>query len=454
MRSIKILVLLMVSLNVYANVIPVGTDNNKLYYKIGGGSNFALPPVSNSETIHLNTNTNLGMGYSCGAYNPALSITNSLNNLTSAGQNLPGEVMTNATAAIITMPEYELAKRNPSLYALLNGKILQADQKVAISTKDCGAVKDQIARGNDQWQKKLSLTAEGQEDINNARKDIEAHSGDDGVTWVAGKSDSNGNLHAGGTGGQPPIHVIADTVKAGYNTLLNRNLQSDQPAPSSELANSFPTPQSAMDWVTSVIGDQLITTCNDNECKQKQGSVVGKGLLPWVTNCQNNNDNCVDTIKDHLSKLVTGNEAVNKENLERVSAEGIAMSPEAISAIAKMDTTQKTIIVNKLAQEISMQRVIDKAFLARNLLATGAQVPIIAGNKPAQVAINKGLNTFDNDIRSLTFESDVRKKMVSNTLSEVLDYSNQQQKNAMNVSPASSNQNLMDNGAMSTQEKK
>lgn len=442
-----------------SNVIPLGNDNNVLYYKIGGGSDFALPPISDTDTIRLNTHTNLGLGYSCSAFNPALSITNSINNLKDSIDNLTRDIIVNATGSLIMMPMYELAKSNPTLYALLNNQLLSANKELAISTKSCEVVREQISRGenpyhdwgtiavNDQWKKKLSFASVGDEDINQAKKDIDAHGGDEGVTWITGNQESDGNIHAGGRN-QPPVHVIADTVKAGYNATLNRDLQSNLPANAeTELAHYFATPQSAIDWITSVVGDQTITTCNNTDCRNKQGSVLGHGLLPSITSCRQDKDNCSGTIREHLGKLVTGNEKIDKENLEKVSADGIAITPDVLFSIRMMDSTQQQIIVNKLAQEVSIQRIIDKALMARNILATGAQVPVIAANYPAQAVIARATVNLDNDIRSLAFESQIRKQMMSDTLSQILSYSNQQQNRILHTAPVSTNAPLMENGA-------
>jgi integrating conjugative element protein (TIGR03755 family) len=367
------------------------------------------------------------------------------------------------------MPMYLLASKNPALYNLINNGILSAREKLALSTKSCETVHNQISNGqnpyqdwatiavNDQWKKKLSLAASGDADINQAKKEIDDHSGEDGVPWVTGKSS---NYHAGGKGNnQSPIQVISDTVKAGYNVMLNRNDLEDDSVPAKtdsngELARFFPRPSTAAMWMTSVVGDKVITTCNDDSCKKEQGSLVGQGLLPWVTSCKKDHVNCVTAIRDNLGKLVTGENAVTKENLEQVSADGIAISPDVISAIHAMEPTQQGIIVNKLAQEIAVQRVIDKALMARNILTTGAQIPAIAANHPAQVIIDQAKIHLDDDIRSLAFERQVRKEMMSGTLSEIMNFSNQQQRNVANVAPVQSPQPMMDNGTLLTPKEK
>ncbi len=452
-------------LTTYASdIIPLGHGNNTFYYKVGGGNDFALPPVANTRTTVLNTDTNLNTGYSCSAYNPALSITNSINDLKESSDNLEQNIVSNATGSLIQLPMYLLAQANPTAYHLLNNTLLSARERLQVSTKSCEMVKDQIAKGqnpyqdwatlslNDQWKKHLTLISSGNEDINYSKKEIDAHSGEEGVPWVQGKSGWDSGLRAGGKG-EPPIHVIADTVKAGYNTLLNRELSNEFDAPddtaNGELKEFFPNPKSASDWITNVVGDQVITTCNDDSCKQQQKSVVGHGLLPWVISCQADNTHCSDTIRDHLSNLVIGNTPITKENLTQVSADGIAISPDVILSIRGMDTVQQKMIINKLAQEVALQRMMDKAFIAKTILATGAQVPVVASNHPAQMIIDRAINNLDNNIRSLAFESQMRKQTMSNTILETLKLSDEQQQEAMHITPVSSPTPLMQNGAIS-----
>ena len=91
--------------------------------------------------------------------------------------------------------------------------------------------------------------------------------------------------------------------------------------------------------------------------------------------------------------------------------------------------------------------MIDKALTARTILAIGAQVPVIAANHPAQVLIHHAITNLDEDIRSLVFENQIRKQMMSDTLSQVLAYSSYQQRALLQAAPVASTQPLMENGA-------
>jgi hypothetical protein len=484
-------------ISLYASdIIPLGAQNNRFYYKIGGSSDFALPPLSNTHTTVLNAHTNLGIGYSCSAYNAALSLMNSINDLKESTENLEQSIIASATGSLIQLPMYFLAQANPTAYHLLNNTLLAAHQKLEVSTKSCEMVKNQIANGqnpyqdwgtiaiNDQWKKHLTFIASGNADINASKKEIDRHTGDDGVPWVQGTRGWDTSLHAGGKA-QPPIHVIADTVRAGYNTLLHKNIGSQKSLPDdsslptemssqdeapdhsalhpevsrpnvmqegssqpSELELFFPDVESAMTWITSVVGDQVITTCNDERCKKNQASSIGYGLLPKVTSCEADKDNCSDIIRAKLVHLVADNSAITKENLIAVSAEGIAISPEVIASIRDMDALQQKMILQKLAQEIALQRVMDKAFMARAILVTGAQVPVIAANHPAEVRIHRAITQLDNDIQALAFESRVRRQMMSDTLSETLKFASLQQHDVMRRTPVSSPSPFVEDAAI------
>lgn len=444
-------------------IIPTGNSNNVLYYQIGGGSDYTLPPVDNTTAINLLAGADLGLGNQCGMFNPAVSIQNTLNNLQNSVNNLEQSLITSATGSIAEMPMYFLAQANPTMYNLLNNALVSAHTQIDASMKSCQAVKDQIAQGKnpyqdwgtisvgDLWKQHLSLTATGDEDINAANSDITENAGNNGVAWVQGKMSSDGTLRAGGQG-QPAIHVIGDTIKAGYNAMLNRELNSDTAAPSgSGLSNQFTSPADAVNWITNVLGDQVITTCNDSSCKSAQGGQAGRGLLPWATNCnsQNNND-CVDTLRNKLQSLVNGNSPVTKDNLLAVSADDLVISPQIITSLQGMDSSQQGIFINKLAQEVATQRLMDKALTARDLLQTGSQVPVVATNEPAQKLLQQASHNLDTNIQSITFSAQIRKQMMSDTLSNIVNYTSAQQQQAFDVGKVNAPQTTIENSAVSS----
>lgn len=461
----KLLIITLLSTSAFASdIIPTGSSNNLLYYQIGGAQDFAMPAVQSTQTIEIDAGANLGNGFLCGSFNPALSIQNTLNDLKNDVNNIEQTVLTNATGSLVQMPMYFLAQANPTAYNLINNALINAHAAIDISTKSCQEVANQISMGqnpyhdwgtiavNNQWKQNLSLTASGNADINTVNSQINQHPGDAGVTWVQGSKQSDGSFDAGGLN-QPPIHVIADTVLAGFNAMLSRDLNdNDTAATGSNLANDFPSPTDAVSWITNVVGDQTITTCSEQSCTGAQSGISGRGLLPWITTCSTQNNNyCSTTILNNLTNLVTHQTPITKLNLEAVSAEGLVISPQVITAIQGMDSTSQSIMIQKLSTEIATQQVISRALIAKNLLQTGGQVPVIAANQPAQKIINQAIAHIDKDIESLSFESTVRKQMMSDTISNILNYQTNQQQNVMSVPKVNSQQPIMQNSALPSQ---
>lgn len=470
MKKIFILSTLLFTLPTLAtatDIIPTGNSDNLMYYKIGGGSDFALPPVENTNSIDIGANGDLGAGYSCGAFNPALSIQNTFNNIKDSTDNVEQSLLNNATGSLMEIPMYFLAQANPTAYNLINNTLLGAHKKIDASVKSCELVKSEISHGQNpyqdwgtlsvgnQWKKSLSLTATGTKDINDVKKDADLNAGNSGVPWVQGNQSPLGGttLYAGGKN-QPPIQVVSDTAIAGYNAMLNRTgtLNNNDPAPkNSELGNQFPTPIDAKNWITSVVGDQTITTCNaaqDATCKNNQVGTSGRGLLPWITCTDATNPDCASSIRTHLANLVTNTTPTTQENLKAVSASGLVISPDVLASIRAMNNTQQAIIITKVSQEVATQKVIDKALTARDLLQIGSQVPVIANNKPAQVIIFRAISNLDKDIQSIAFESRIRKQMMSNTLSEILQARGNQQVEAANLPKVITPQPLMEKSAL------
>ena len=154
-----------------------------------------------------------------------------------------------------------------------------------------------------------------------------------------------------------------------------------------------------------------------------QGTVAGRGLLSVMTVCTaRNQDDCVDTINQRLQDLVAGTTPFSKEHLLLVSADDLVIGPAVIRTIQGLDLSQQGIVIHKLAQEVAMQRVVEKALMARDILQAGRQAPAIAINRPAQLILQDKMTMLDSELRLLSFNAQVRKQMMSDTLLNLMDY--------------------------------
>jgi integrating conjugative element protein (TIGR03755 family) len=425
------------SSSAFSSLIPTG--NNPFYYRLGGGMDIPMPANESTTTIPLDVDSNVGLGYNCGVFDPKLSITNSLNDIDSSFQNIEESITQNATSAIAEFPLYAIARADPNLYNLLNNALLGARKDFELSTKSCQVMQSEIAQrknpyadwgsismGND-WKYHMSLANNQTRasnfdenfssafdntngDINQVSKQIAKDNGANGVPWIHG-------LNAGGEG-QPPILVLHDTAVAGYNVILQSSrAYDDTSAPirtntNAHLIDTWANPTLVANWIVNVLGDEKITTFTGGD---KQ-SMPGVGLLP-------ENQKVTTAILTQLQNLVSGSSPVTIDNLKAVSAPGVMINTAVIAAIKQKQSVTQAILIHKLSQEIAAAKVIDEALLAREILEEGSQVPAIYSNTAAQQLIQKAISRLDGAMNNLLFNVKVRKELVSNTVTQILENS-------------------------------
>ena len=98
-----------------------------------------------------------------------------------------------------------------------------------------------------------SQTGNDSVDVLQAMNIVDNKGGDGGVPWVGGQN-------AGGRD-QPPILVVSDGVKAGYNIEQGHDPTSnDQGQSDTRVAQVWKTPAEAVDYARAVLGDVRIET--------------------------------------------------------------------------------------------------------------------------------------------------------------------------------------------------
>ncbi|MCW5588134.1 MAG: integrating conjugative element protein [Legionellales bacterium] len=437
-------------------LIPAVKSN--FYYQMGGGDDVPLPAFYNTSTIPLNAEGDVGLGFDCGAFNPIASIKNSLNQIKDSALNVEQQVLNNATGAVTEFPLYELSRADPNLYNLITNAMAGAKQDMAVSTKSCEVMQSQIAAGQNpyahwgqislgnRWQQEIgSAEISGDGDINQARQDVSRDAGKSGVPWVNPDStvDSNGvqTRNAGGEN-QPPIQVIHDTAMSGYDVIVSdsashlnkNNVFGDSP---SELSRIFPTAKDAADWVTNVVGDETITTYNGGQ----KSSKPGVGLYSDI-------QYQTGQILPKLQALVTGSTELTIENLQTISPNGMALSPEIIRDIRKQPKVIQSIIVDKLAQNIAAINVINKARLAMRILQSGGRIPAIYSNKAAQQNIQHSISLLQQDVQDILLFVKARQTLMSNMLSTITQAGSSVDAENTAIAMPKPNAPMMTNGAI------
>lgn len=452
--------ILLFSLNHVAwadDIIPI---QSHYYYQLGGGSDVIIPPVNNNIRLTIGGDINTNLGFNCSAFNPAISITNTLNNLEDTVEGLPQDVIGSATVAIGSTAMYALEKSSPELYNITQNGIFSGQETFNLSMKSCQQAHAEIAKGESPyqdwfaisdsqgWLKSANQAQQGQSvDINATYQDNAQHNMEYGVPWVH-KGQNSGGTQAG----QVPINVINDVVIAGYNILVDptRPLDSNETPNKGQddyLTTYWPTPDDAGKWATMVLGDMTITA-EQNE--SAQSTVAGVGLSTLMTTCPeigNYQKTCIKDIQQNIADLVSSNNAATPDELRVISASNLVITQQVINAIKNQDNESQAISINRLAQDVATQNLAEEGLLLRRVLTAGSQAQAVLNVKPAQENIQKALQQLNNDLNDLMFEHQIRQQMMTNSLQTILG--NEASKEAQAIDNVGQGGNVpMNNGAV------
>jgi integrating conjugative element protein (TIGR03755 family) len=409
-----------------AHAITKGpTEDSLWYYEIGGAEPVSAPANPSVVSVTLGGSAQLGMGYSCGKFDPVAAVTHTLNDIGAGVDNMMNAMTAAASAAIAALPALILQRANPGLYDLFQNALLQAEETMQLATKSCEQMEAEIAQGKNPYADLITLSKGndwklqmgiGGNDAVTAKDSVETSNGDNGVPWIGGQ--------AGGAG-QPLLQFTGDIVKAGYNINMNRPVTTADPVPpasSTRLSEIWPAPVDARDWVVDVVGENIVTTCDT--CRKD--SIPGTGLLPKL-----NQEATAVTVE--IQNLVSGVTPLTLANLDNVSAPGVAITRQVIEAIREMPSSEQSLIMGRLVAEISTARTVEKALYARRLLLSGRQVPEVYATKVAREHADISIIELDKEIDSLLFETRVRREVVSDTVAVLLQRAAARRQSSLNV---------------------
>ena len=419
---------LLTSLLVWGSVCAAAqapTEDSLWYYEIGGAEPVSVPANPSVVSVTLGGSAQLGLGYSCGKFDPVAAVTNTLNDIGAGVDNMMNAMTAAASAAIAALPALILQRANPGLYDMFQNALLQAEETMQLATKSCEQMEVEIAQGKNPYADLITLSKGndwklqmgiGGNDAVTAKEAVETSNGDSGIPWIGGQ--------AGGAG-QPALQFTGDIVKAGYNINMNRPVTTAGPVPpasATRLSEVWNTPVDARNWVVEVVGENIVTTCDT--CRKD--SIPGTGLLPKL-----HQESAAVTLD--LQNLVSGATPPTLSNLDNITAPGVAITRQVIEAIREMPTTEQGLIMGRLVSEISTARTVEKALFARRLLLTGRQVPEVYATEVAREHADISITELDREIENLLFETRVRKEVVSNTLVTLLQRAAAKRQASLNI---------------------
>lgn len=386
-------------------VTSAGALGDNVYYQIGGGD-VSTRPAARRSTYRLGIGTQWQGLQMCGGLDLNATVTNQLNGVTNGFKNMMTGIVNQATSAVASLPALIIKRANPDLYDLINNGVLQARADFDKGMLSCQRMTDKMGEvmGGSSWQE-VATAATWQKaaqsgDAAAAEQQVALEAGNDGLPWVDGEA--RGGL------GQQPVEVTRDTMVAGYNILNGRADASDKTAVrgtdcTGGLCSTWSTPAEAADFMTRVVGEQTIRTCDS--CKKSETS-AGVGLAPLIQEEQ-------EKIATALQDLVAGNTQATPRNLADASGGSMQVTRQLVDALRK-DPDQQ-VLINRLAGEMALVRVLERSMWASRALLAGMREPNIANVNDAVEANERSLATLDREINTIATELELRRTLSNNT---------------------------------------
>ncbi|NYT62832.1 integrating conjugative element protein [Alcaligenaceae bacterium] len=377
---------------------------DEVMYSIGGGNAVSMSGAAGMRSIGVGAGWNSNL--ICGDMNISTTIQNQLNGLTNGFQNIMSSVIQNATSAVASLPALIIQRADPGLYNLLTNGVLQARLDFDRSKLQCRAMAEKMAdmaggqMGWNQLAEGIALReAVASSDAVSAIEQAETSRGNDGVPWVGG-----GN--AGGAG-QSPIKVVGDVTRAGYNLVNGRSVSDTSAIAQSGCASlscqTWSSPDAAVQWATRVLGEQEQRTCES--CTKTQ-TVPGVGLTPLI-------QEEYDAKLQVLQELIMGARNTTFENLQEAGSASLPITRGVIEALR--DEPDQDILARRLASEVALASVLEKALLLQRTLLTGKKEPNVSANQMAVDAVNQESDTLDREIQNLKTELELRRELANNS---------------------------------------
>lgn len=379
----------------------IGDD---VMYSIGGGNAVSMGRAAGMRSLGVGVGWNSNL--ICGDMNIQTTLKNQLNGVTNGFQQIMSSVIQSATSAVASLPALIIQRADPGLYNLLTNGVLQARMDFDRSKLTCRAMAEKMADtaggqlGWSQMAEGLALRdAVSSTDAVSAVEQAETRRGNNGVPWVGGSN-------AGGAG-QPAIKVVSDVTRAGYNLVNGRDVADTSSIAADSCASlscqTWSSPQAAVEWATRVLGEKEQRTC---DACTKTETVPGVGLTPLI---QEEYDSKLQALQELISK----SKNTTPENLREAGSASLPITRGVIEALR--DEPDQNLLSQRLASEVALSSVLEKALLLQRTLLTGKKEPNIATNELAADAVNKESDTLDREIRNLKTELELRRELANNS---------------------------------------
>lgn len=409
-------------------------------YQLGGGR--VVAPAPHRQTIRLRLNANMSLGYSCGDFDPAVTIRNGLNNLKRGADDAADAVVNAATGAVASLPMYMLQRANPDWLGILRDWMNEYEAKFKTNLQSCEQREAAILSGKGSPYGDLVALSQ-QAGFNQAAEEAGGSSNADIVDASEASSkkggciDYIGNTKAG-CESEPSVKTTQDVTVSGYAITVNvtptlRNMATiESAAEGSHILSVLGKPDEAKEFAVAVLGEAEFAALDKG---QAPVTTPGRGLHPQIRDEVDDISEAVNIIFDYDGDGTMPTDA----DFEKVQAPSINLrSPEFVSKVRSFSIDERRYFAERIKYEVATAKILDKALLLKRVLLSGAKEPSIYGVAPIQSEVKRMVDELDNEIKSIVFERNVREQFLSGSVIKIIEDANRR---ATSGSPTASASN-------------
>ncbi|MCU7862936.1 MAG: hypothetical protein KZQ92_03055 [Candidatus Thiodiazotropha sp. (ex Lucinoma borealis)] len=425
-----------------AEMPPPGQSD--FFYEIGGGIDIPLT-VGSGSFVPYSLNVNAAVFDACGRFDPRYSVGQMIGDF----QNKFAQIGSMFTAAVAGLPGYFICRANPLFCQLSENITARVEDMYNAGMDTCQEFQAAMVGDSDEmkgWIKALQADTWQREaasggDPEEISREVSSTDGDEGVIWIGGQ-------RAGGDN-QPPIRVVADAVKAGYNMQFGRNTQNGMAVtladPAADpIARFWRTPEEAAKWVVEVVGENRPDINNNPNGSSPPGPIAantqeadgdsgngGEDVTvnnAWLTNDISSPGMGLmakvgkeeSPIRDLIADYLTSGTLPSVDELQAVSgtSSSAVLTPELLRALRA--SPMRSVLGAQLARDIAIANVAQMAMAGRRALVAGLSEPNIAQFEPARKQLQYRLELLDREVDTLLKEKEVTKLLVSDTAVSLL----------------------------------
>ncbi|BCD97752.1 hypothetical protein [Marinagarivorans cellulosilyticus] len=388
---------------------PIGADN--WFYEMGGGDSYLAYRQTNRTNFNFGVGADWRLFRGC-SFDPRGSISDSFSDIQENIYGLADNLVDSAPSMLQSWGLSKVQEAYPTLYDFVMNGAKDLQQKFQVAMKSCRDYQNDLNAKRDPssgWISygKSGAWARASDDGDNpikADQIIDEEAGEHGITWIDGEQRAGKDTD--------PIQVISEVTTKGYTHITDPGsgaivgggnpLGAGMDNPSMVFQNV----ESARDWTVSVVGEREVSMCK--ECDRLK-TTMGQGLRLKLVEEK-------DEISSKMNSVLnSANPSLEELNSVSVPSMGFVMTDYMVRSIKRLEDYEREIFTQKLISDISMMSVISKALTARDILKVGMQEPNVMANEEAMTSLRDAKGVLDDEINNIMFESEVRKKLMSQT---------------------------------------